>query len=87
MKLLLVLVRIYTAIIVVWALTSWIGGLPNPLGTALHWLCAPVWWCFGWAQLGNINFAGVIALVLLFLAEERLKRKLQPTAPENPNAV
>jgi uncharacterized protein YggT (Ycf19 family) len=76
MRILLWIVRIYIGVIILWAVSSWFGGLPAPLSQWLHWLTWPVWRLFGWAQLGMLNLAGVIALVILFALEEWFKKQV-----------
>jgi uncharacterized protein YggT (Ycf19 family) len=83
-RVLLWIVRIYIGLIIIWAVSSWFGGLSAPLGMWLDWLVWPVWNLLGWAQLGMINLAGVIALVILFAIEEWLKKQVAAERPGEP---
>jgi hypothetical protein len=78
MLILLWLVRIYSGVLITWALSSWFGGFPDPFGGWLNLLVSPVVLLFGWARLGPLSFAVVIPLLILFAVENRLKLKLEP---------
>lgn len=80
MKLLFWIVRIYTGLLILWALSSWFGGLPLPLGAWLNWLMWPVWKLFGWAVIGNIYLGGVIAFIILMWIGDTLGKKAYPRA-------
>lgn len=77
MVLVLWLVRIYSGVLIAWALSSWVGGFPQPVGGWLDVLVSPVVQLFGRVRVGPINFAVVIALLILFTVESWLRRKLE----------
>jgi hypothetical protein len=70
------IVRVYSLIIMFWAVSMWFGGLPNPPGEWLHLIVAPVWLIFGWAQIGPFSFAAIIALIVLFTLESWLRQRI-----------
>ncbi len=76
MREMLWIVRAYSLIIIVWALSQWAGGFPPPFNGWLHLIVAPVWLLFGWAQLGPFSFAAIIALILLFTLEAWLRQRI-----------
>lgn len=76
-------VRIYTWLIVLWAVLSLHVLIPNPvgswLGTTRSWLDTPMWpiWkFFGWANLGPFNLGAMIVVFMLFGFESYLKNQL-----------
>ena len=77
MKVLLWVVRIYSWLIIAWALSSWFGGFPQPVGGALNWLMSPIWLLFSWAGVGYVNFGAIIVLLLLWWFEEWLKKRVE----------
>lgn len=76
MRVLLWIVRIYSLLIILWALSSWFGGIPNPVGQWLSYLMAPIWFLFGWARIGSLSLAAVIALLLLYALESWLRKRV-----------
>jgi uncharacterized protein YggT (Ycf19 family) len=76
MRIVLWLVRIYSAVLIAWALSSWFGGFPEPIGGWLNVLVAPVVRLFGWAAVGPLSLAVVIPLMILYYVEGWLKRRL-----------
>jgi uncharacterized protein YggT (Ycf19 family) len=78
------IVRIYSYVLIAWALSSWFGGFPSPIGDWLNYLVSPVVTLFGSARVGPISFAVVIPLLILFAIESWIKRKLEP--PPQPPA-
>ena len=78
MRALLTVVRFYIIMLIIWALSSWFGGFPQPIGGWLSWLMSPVQRLFGWAVIGNIYLGAVLALVVLLLLESWLKKRVEP---------
>lgn len=77
MVMLLWLVRIYSALVIVWTLLSWVplqivGQLRYWLGFAVN----PVVDLFGFAQLGPVSFAPWIVVMLCFGLERLIFNKI-----------
>jgi hypothetical protein len=75
-RILQIIVRIYMGIVVIWALSTWLGGIPGILGTILDYLVWPVWGLFGWASIGPLGLGAVVLLLLLGALDNWLGRQL-----------
>ena len=76
MKVLLWIVRVYTWLIIIWALSTWFGGFPQPINNLLTLLVWPVWWPFSWLRIGPVGLGAVVGLLLLFALEGWLKKQV-----------
>lgn len=75
MQVLMWIVRIYSWVIILWALSSWVSGTPQFINDLLWYAAWPVYKAFGWARIGNLNLAPVIALILLWWADSYLRNR------------
>lgn len=76
MRALLWVVRIYIWLIIIWAVSTWLGGFPGAVGRFLDILMWPAWGPFGWARLGFVGLGPVVVLLVLFAVEGWLKRQI-----------
>ena len=82
MQVLMWILRIYSWIIIVWALSSWVQQTPQVIRDLLWYAAWPVYKSFGWARIGNLNLAPIIALVLLMWADSYLRNRSGQGMPE-----
>lgn len=78
MRILLILIKVYIWIIVIWSIMTWIPGVAgsavhNVLGAAV----VPVLNLFSFATVGFIGLQGMIVIVILWVVESWLEKKLK----------
>jgi hypothetical protein len=79
---LLWLLRGYMALVVVWALLSWIPlQFVGPIRSIIGYAVVPVVNLFSFASFGGISLAAVIVLVILSAAERAVFNKIIKSDP------
>jgi uncharacterized protein YggT (Ycf19 family) len=76
------ILRIYSILIIIWAVMTWIPGLSG--SSFHHYLGMPIWpvlQVFKWASIGFIGLQAVIVLLILWAIESMIERHLKKHYP------